>query len=979
MSDPTTIEYLAASQAAYTGSVVPGLSPLLQSDGAVFAKEIDADGFYAVAYVTTDGNVIIAYRGTVFDLTSPYGRGSILADSEIFLQNRPQAYLDAQNFFLAVQARVAQIAEERGSAPAPIYVTGHSLGGAEAEYVALQNNFTVGGAAFGAPGIAQYTNSSPPANFVSYVAYGDPVANYASDVRGETGFAPTTGMDHVTSGLSPVLVGVPANAANLALASLAFNANLPPLVPDSLPTGLKLALWPSGIPFVGIGLLGNIGNHDLAGYAFGLGLSVPGLSASGYTVQTLIDLLAGLDAPLGEAGRQDFEQATFSSTLTQLTSKNFQITLDVDGGTVVIDQRRLLQNGDIVANTGEFRYDLNQSFNETQSGTFIDEIDGNLMHLVFSSLNGVETRSVVDYINGTSSSTKYGYTIGSDSFYTTNFYSGRDETGDIIGTAVSESDGISRISFNGSDGSSATILFRGPGSDNNPIAQAVVTDPDFTGVTITYGADGSSALSYMGPAIPLPPPNTATVHFAQNINADPTFTRNGRLTQSSDNSWTLDLGSVSVRDIQTELPTSTQIDVVSNYDGPNPLEDFFSVTGTLTVHTLNTGGSGFFSTGSFSLGTGPGLIAFNGITVDEFTPGFHVGIVTFKGFAHNFAGDEVPLPEIALTVTEEVTAVCFCAGTCIATPLGKVCVESLSVGDEVITASGKTRPIIWIGTGRVLARRGRRNAATPVIVRRGALADGVPHCDLRVTKGHSLYIDGALIPVEELVNHRSILWDDHAQEVELYHIELEAHDVLLANGAPAESYRDDGNRWLFRNANSSWGGLPKEPCAPVLTDGPFVDAVWRKLLERAGPRPRLPLTDDPDLHLLVDGVRVDVALRTDMKLLFRLAAPPVTVRIVSCSAVPQELGLARDPRQLGVALRQIMVTEAARVRVMDAENEKLTDGFHAFEPKDNFRWTDGDALLPAELFDDLTGPLDVTLHIACLASYVDTGLAQRVA
>jgi hypothetical protein len=36
--------------------------------------------------------------------------------------------------------------------------------------------------------------------------------------------------------------------------------------------------------------------------------------------------------------------------------------------------------------------------------------------------------------------------------------------------------------------------------------------------------------------------------------------------------------------------------------------------------------------------------------------------------------------------------------------------------------------------------------------------------------------------------------DDQAQEVTPYHIELETHDILLANGAPAESYRDGGNR-----------------------------------------------------------------------------------------------------------------------------------------------------------------------------------------
>jgi len=124
-----------------------------------------------------------------------------------------------------------------------------------------------------------------------------------------------------------------------------------------------------------------------------------------------------------------------------------------------------------------------------------------------------------------------------------------------------------------------------------------------------------------------------------------------------------------------------------------------------------------------------------------------------------------------------------------------------------------------------------------VIVRKGALADNVPHHDLRITKGHSLFIDDVLNPVEFLVNHRSILWDDRAQEVIVYHIELETHDALIANGAAAESYRDDGNRWLFQNANSGWHLPPNDPCAPELTGGPVVDAIWRRLLDRAGPRP----------------------------------------------------------------------------------------------------------------------------------------------
>jgi hypothetical protein len=168
----------------------------------------------------------------------------------------------------------------------------------------------------------------------------------------------------------------------------------------------------------------------------------------------------------------------------------------------------------------------------------------------------------------------------------------------------------------------------------------------------------------------------------------------------------------------------------------------------------------------------------------------------------------------------DIVLICFCSGTQIGTPTGDVAVEHLKVGDAVLTLSGEARPIIWIGIDHVLATRGRRNAATPVLIRKGALAENVPHHDLRVTKAHALFIDDVLIPVEFLVKHRTICWDDRAQEVTVYHIELETHDVLIANGAPAESYRDDGNRWLFDNANSGWDLPPKKSCAPVLTGGP---------------------------------------------------------------------------------------------------------------------------------------------------------------
>jgi hypothetical protein len=316
-------------------------------------------------------------------------------------------------------------------------------------------------------------------------------------------------------------------------------------------------------------------------------------------------------------------------------------------------------------------------------------------------------------------------------------------------------------------------------------------------------------------------------------------------------------------------------------------------------------------------------------------------------------------------------AACFLPGTRILTDAGELAVEALRVGDSIVTLSGRTRRLCWIGEGRVRATPGWRNAATPIVVCKGALGDQVPNRDLHVTKGHSLFLDDVLIPAEFLVNHRSILWNDRAREVTVYHLELDTHDVLFANGAPAESYRDDGNRWLFRNANSGWDQPPKPPFAPVLTGGPIVDAVWQRVLDRAGRRPGVPLTDDPDLHLLVDGARLDAQKRMDGVYVFSLRDVPHEARLISRAAAPQELGLARDPRSLGVAVRRIIVRQRGRSRMVRAQETLLDMGFHAYEAEPDFKWSDGDAVLPAEMFARFVGPFEVSVHLGGTARYIE--------
>jgi hypothetical protein len=83
------------------------------------------------------------------------------------------------------------------------------------------------------------------------------------------------------------------------------------------------------------------------------------------------------------------------------------------------------------------------------------------------------------------------------------------------------------------------------------------------------------------------------------------------------------------------------------------------------------------------------------------------------------------------------------------------------------------------------------------------------------------------------------------------------------------------------------------------------------------------------------------------------------------------LGIARDQRWLGVALRQRAIWQDARVVVFDAGDERLITGFHACEAGCNLRWTDGYAELPAEVFARFDKGGEVMLHLGGATQYPD--------
>lgn len=167
---------------------------------------------------------------------------------------------------------------------------------------------------------------------------------------------------------------------------------------------------------------------------------------------------------------------------------------------------------------------------------------------------------------------------------------------------------------------------------------------------------------------------------------------------------------------------------------------------------------------------------------------------------------------------------CFLQGTLILTDKGSVPVQTLSEGDLVVTSSGALKPIRWIGTTAHDKQPGQAWDASvmPIRVARGAIDPEMPNRDLYLSPEHALYIDGVLVPVKFLVNGTTIApaTPDMSDRLDYYHLELDAHDVVYAEGMAAETFRDTGSRELFENAAETLGtqtsNVVTMPFAPVL-------------------------------------------------------------------------------------------------------------------------------------------------------------------
>jgi collagen type I/II/III/V/XI/XXIV/XXVII alpha len=200
-----------------------------------------------------------------------------------------------------------------------------------------------------------------------------------------------------------------------------------------------------------------------------------------------------------------------------------------------------------------------------------------------------------------------------------------------------------------------------------------------------------------------------------------------------------------------------------------------------------------------------------------------------------------------LVVSGSSAAACYAAGTRIKTEAGDVKVEDLTAGDVVRTHFAGTAPVVWIGHRRVDCRRHPEPAKVwPVRIEAHAFGPRMPHNDLWLSPDHAVFVDDVLIPVKHLINGKTIA-QVKMDEVTYYHVELAEHDVLLAEGMPAESYLENGDRSAFDNGGGLVALHPDFEsrrweafgCAPLVLTGAMLDAVVARVNARVPKGKRL--------------------------------------------------------------------------------------------------------------------------------------------
>ena len=242
-------------------------------------------------------------------------------------------------------------------------------------------------------------------------------------------------------------------------------------------------------------------------------------------------------------------------------------------------------------------------------------------------------------------------------------------------------------------------------------------------------------------------------------------------------------------------PNSTSnLTITSNMGDENPF--YFDVGETYDLTWQGHGGGTMEDATiirSDYVGPGEGAIVFEGINSNTgelyqvvWSPNFDLE----QWFYDNGGASNPPGFWTDDQQTADYQYVCFTSGTRLATPTGHRFINELRAGDKVLTEDNGAQEILWIGNRIIL---GSGNSA-PVTIAAGALGNS---SRIQVSQQHRMLIRSpqaelafgdseVWVPAKSLVNGRNI-WIENKKQVSYFHILLANHEVLIADGAAAES------------------------------------------------------------------------------------------------------------------------------------------------------------------------------------------------
>ncbi|RAX38504.1 Hint domain-containing protein [Rhizobium tropici] len=176
---------------------------------------------------------------------------------------------------------------------------------------------------------------------------------------------------------------------------------------------------------------------------------------------------------------------------------------------------------------------------------------------------------------------------------------------------------------------------------------------------------------------------------------------------------------------------------------------------------------------------------------------------------------------------------CFLRGTLIRTPEDNIPVEDLRVGDLVVTHKGVAE-IKWVGRRRIDPKAIDKPRDTlPIRIQAGAIAENIPARDLYVSPDHCMFLEESLIPAKFLINGSTITQEATLAPFEYFHIELEQHAIVLAEGAQTETYLDLGGRLSFLEPGVLRFGSLADAATRTWNDWCYPPVYAGKVLEQA--------------------------------------------------------------------------------------------------------------------------------------------------